>query len=213
MFQPIWGAIASLNTRDGKINWVVTYHSEDEVSRRKMSDHMQTGLVPCMYDRGILFAAPQDTRRLMAFDAASGLLLWERDWPDQVRNLLGVTARTLVASGNQLFGIDRASGALQWKVGYLDPEGFGYGRGLLAGGNVYWPLREELLVVDIERGRLKQRIALQALQGETGGNLVIAGDQLLIAQPRKVTAFQHHGLVPAREKQKEKLPASQTQSR
>ena len=207
------GAIASLDTRDGKINWVVTYPSEDQVSRRNLSDHMKTGLVPCLYDRGILFAAPQDTRQLMAFDAATGLLLWERDWSEQIRNLLGVTTTTLVASGDQLYGIDRASGALSWKVGYLDPEGFGYGRGLLAGGNVYWPLRDELLVVDIEKGQLKQRVALQALQGETGGNLIVAGDQLLIAQPRKVTAFQRHGLMPAREKQEEKQSASQAQSR
>lgn len=207
------GAIASLNTQDGKLNWVVTYPSADDVSRRELSDHMASGLVPCLYDQGILFVAPQDTKTLMAFDASSGLLLWEREWPEQIRNLLGVTARTLVVSGNQLYGIDRASGALRWKAGYLDPEGFGYGRGLLAGENVYWPLRDELLVVDIERGTLKQRIPLQALQGETGGNLVIAGDQLLIAQPRKVTAFQSHGIVPGSRKANENLSAAKTQAR
>lgn len=207
------GAIASLDSQDGKINWVVTYPSEEDVSRSDLSDHMTTGLVPCLYDQGILFVAPQDTRRLMAFDATTGLLLWERDWPEQIRNLLGVTANTLVVSGNQLFGIDRANGALRWKTGYLDPEGFGYGRGLLAGDNVYWPLREELLVVDTERGLLRQRIALHALQGTTGGNLIVAGDQLLIAQPHRVTAFGNHGMVPVSPGQKENISATKAQSR
>lgn len=205
------GAIASLNSQDGKINWLVTYPSEEEVSRRELSDHMKSGLVPCLYDRGILFAAPQDTRKLMAFDAASGLLLWEREWPEQIRDLLGVTSSTLVVSGNQLFGIDRRNGALRWKAGYLDPEGYGYGRGLLAGDAVYWPLREELLIVDIERGTLKQKIALRAIQGESGGNLVVAGKQLLIARPRRVTAFRNDGLLT--ENRKEKISARQAQPR
>lgn len=189
------GALAALDSRDGKINWLVTYAAQEGVTKRKLSDHMQTGLVPCVYDRGILFAAPQDTTELMAFDADSGLLLWRRKFPQQFRNLLGVNESTLIASGNQLFGIDRLTGAVKWKVGSQDPEGFGYARGLLAGEFVYWPLRDEILVVDAERGSLKQRIALRALHGETGGNLIIAGQRLLIAQPRKVIAFGQYGQI------------------
>jgi len=191
------GAIAALDSRDGKLNWIVTYPSQEEVTRQELSDHMQTGLVPCLYDRGILFAAPQDSNQLMALDADTGLLLWQRELPDPIRDLLGVNQSTLIVSGNQLFGLDRATGTVKWKVGYQDPEGFGYGRGLLAGEFVYWPLREEILVVDAEQGFLKQKIALRALHGETGGNLIIAGERLLIAQPRKVTAFGNYGSVPS----------------
>jgi len=196
------GAIASLDSRDGKINWVVTYPSQDEVSKLVLSDHMKTGLVPCVYDRGILFAAPQDSDLLMAFDADSGLLLWQREFPDRIRDLLGVNQSTLFVSGDRLFGLDRATGTVKWKVGYQDPEGFGYGRGVLAGKFVYWPLREEILVVDVEQGLLKQKIALRALHGETGGNLIIAGERLLIARPRNLTAFGNEGRVPSDEAKK-----------
>ncbi|MFH1303560.1 MAG: PQQ-binding-like beta-propeller repeat protein [Planctomycetota bacterium] len=196
------GAIASLDSRDGKINWVVTYPSQDEVSKLVLSDHMKTGLVPCLYDRGILFAAPQDSDLLMAFDADSGLLLWQREFPDRIRDLLGVNQSTLFVSGDRLFGLDRATGAVKWKVGYQDPEGFGYGRGVLAGKFVYWPLREEILVVDVEQGLLKQKIALRALHGETGGNLIIAGERLLIARPRNLTAFGNESRVPSDETKK-----------
>ncbi|WP_417386043.1 PQQ-binding-like beta-propeller repeat protein [Gimesia sp.] len=193
------GAIASLDTADGKLNWLVTYASQDKTDRDELSNHMKMGLVPCLYDRGILFAAPQDSSQLMAFDAESGLLLWQRPWPEQIRNLLGVTQSTLVVSGNRLFGLDRETGRITWKTGYHDPEGYGYGRGILAGKSVYWPLREEILVVDTEQGYLKQKISLRKQYGATGGNLVIAGNQLLVAQPRRLTSFGIEGHVPVNE--------------
>ena len=199
------GAIAALDSRDGKINWIVTYASREDVTRKELSDHMKTGLVPCLYDRGILFVAPQDSHQLMALEADSGLLLWQQEFPDQVRqvrNLLGVNQSTLFASGNQLFGIDRATGAIRWKVGYQDPEAFGYGRGVLAGEYVYWPLREEILVVDAAQGFLKQKIALHDLHGESGGNLIIVGERLLIAQPQKITAFGNYSRMQSGEEKK-----------
>lgn len=196
------GAIASLDTVDGRLNWLVTYPSQDKTGRDELSNHMKTGLVPCLYDRGILFAAPQDSSQLMAFDAESGLMLWQRQWPEQIRNLLGVTQSTLVVSGNRLFGLDRATGRITWKTGYHDPEGFGYGRGLLAGKYVYWPLREEILVVHAEQGYLKQKIHLQRQYGASGGNLVVAGNQLLVAQPRRLTAFGNEARIQRNDSKK-----------
>ncbi|QDT40490.1 outer membrane biogenesis protein BamB [Gimesia alba] len=201
------GAIASLDSRDGKINWLVTYASQEGVNKHELSDHMETGLVPCVYDRGILFAAPQDSTELMALDADTGLLLWRRELPHQIRNLLGVNGSTLIASGNQLWGLDRVTGVVKWKLGSQDPEGYGYGRGVLAGDYVYWPLREEILVVDSERGTLTQRIALRALHGKTGGNLIIAGQQLLVAQPRQVTAFGEYSQLPSEADDEKKISA------
>lgn len=191
------GAVASLSARDGKINWLITYPTQESISKRELSDHMQQGLVPCVFDRGILFAAPQDSSEVMALDADTGLLLWRRALPRQVRSLIGVTESTLIAGGDQLLGIDRDTGVVRWKVGSQDPEGFGYGQGVLAGKFAYWPLREEILVVDTEHGLLRQRIALRDLYGLTGGNLVIAGSRLLVAQPRRVTAFDEYGRVPS----------------
>ncbi|QDU08536.1 PQQ-binding-like beta-propeller repeat protein [Gimesia aquarii] len=191
------GAIASLDSDDGKINWVVTYPTQEESTHTELSDHMKTGIVPCLYDRGILYAAPQDSSLLMAFDADSGLLLWEREFPEPIRDLLGVNQSTLYVSGNQLFGLNKRTGTVSWKVGYQDPEGFGYGRGILAGKYVYWPLREEILVVDAEQGFLTQKIALGSIHGESGGNLVMVGGRLLIAQPGKLTAFDNYGRIQA----------------
>ncbi len=115
------GAVASLDSSDGKINWLVTYPSRDEISKEELSDHMKTGLVPCLYDRGTLFIAPQDSNLLMALDADSGLLLWQQEFPEQIRELLGVDQSTLFVSGNQLFGLNRRNRVCQMESGISGP--------------------------------------------------------------------------------------------
>jgi outer membrane protein assembly factor BamB len=103
----------------------------------------------------------------------------------------------LIASGDQLWGIDVATGEVAWRVGYDDPAGYGCGRGALAGGRVYWTTHEDLWVVEAATGIIERRVPLPLAAGRSGGNLVIAGDMLLIARPGGLDAF---GPLPSQEK-------------
>jgi hypothetical protein len=75
------------------------------------------------------------------------------------------------------------------------PAPRGFGRGVLAGGNVWWPTRESIFVFAAEplttdfgrQPRLIREIPL-APRGLTGGNLVLAGGVLLIAGGDRLVA-------------------------
>ncbi len=125
----------------------------------------------------------------MALESGSGTTLWQRSLPGGIDHLLGAKNGILIASGDGLWGLALATGNVRWHVGYNDPLGFGYGRGILAGDVVYWPTREEIFVVDQATGGIRRRIPVSARDGEKGGNLILAGDSLIVAQPRRIAVY------------------------
>ena len=75
------------------------------------------------------------------------------------------------------------------------PQPRGFGRGVLAGSEVYWPTRERIYVFDQGSGRqVRQPIELAAL-GVQGGNLVIHDGVLLIASADELVAFNATGRI------------------
>jgi hypothetical protein len=104
-------------------------------------------------------------------------------------------------SGQSLWGLNLATGRIEWQLGFTDPASFGFGRGLLAGDIVYWPTREDIYVVDQATGRVRRRIPLLARYVESGGNLVLAGDYLAIAQSRRLVVFGPAAGLPLQKKQ------------
>jgi hypothetical protein len=70
------------------------------------------------------------------------------------------------------------------------------GRGVVAGGQVYWPTREAIYVFSVELAatptgpapQLVRRIELGRFGG-TGGHVLIAGDWLLVATGKELVAF------------------------
>lgn len=193
------GAVAALDAADGTLRWVVTYESQSRGDHAALSDHMKQGLLPCLFHQGTLFVAPNDSKHIMALAAETGRIKWRRELPDRIRHLLGVGAGKLILSGNSLWGLDVQTGAVQWRQGFNDPDGYGYGRGLLVDQLVYWPTREEIFIVDQQTGTLRRRVALRALHREYGGNLTIADGMLLIAQPERLVAFGEFGLLREQE--------------
>jgi outer membrane protein assembly factor BamB len=189
------GAVAAVDARDGLLQWAVTYPAAVPEDRGDLSDPRRRGLAPCLFHRGRVFAAPADTDRLLAIDADSGCPLWQRRIRGGIRFLIGAVDGTLVASGNQLWGLDAATGKVRWTIGSQDPAGFGFGRGTLADDDVYWPLRKEIFVVRAQSGRIVRRISLRGRRGGSGGNLVIAGGSLIVAEPDRVVVY---GTQPAR---------------
>jgi outer membrane protein assembly factor BamB len=193
------GAIAAVEAEDGSLRWIVTYESGERDSPSNQHDHRENA--PCLFAQNVVVAAPGDSHKLFAFDSRCGTTLWRRVLPGGVEHLLGVKDGVLIVSGESLWGLSLATGEPIWQVGWTDPASFGFGRGILAGDVVYWPTREDIYVVEQSTGRLRRRIPLLARYVESGGNLVLAGDFLVVAQSRRLVVFGPNAGPPLRRKQ------------
>jgi hypothetical protein len=192
------GAVACLSARDGRVRWIATYDRAMPEDDQRFPPHRYRDLTPCLYWRGIVFAAPSDSPSIFALDAASGERLWDSEHPPSARGrtpadavfLLGVGAGRLIAGGDRLYWIDARSGEVEhcWPDGgQAQPRGFG--RGVLIGEEILWPTREAIYTFSQRTGsQVRPPISLAA-RGTTGGHLLAAAGRLLIAGDRGIAAF------------------------
>jgi len=197
------GAVAALRARDGRMRWVHVYERATRLNLAQPAGYRYRDLTPCLFHRGIVMAAPQDSPHILGLDAASGMLLW-RSAPCDAVHLLGVVNNKLIASGRGLYWFDAAQGAIEW----VWPEGTltasdavrpglqGWGRGVIAGGNIYWPIRRheearpyQILVIDAADARRVRPPIELALYHATAGNLIAAGEHLILATATRLYAF------------------------
>ena len=160
------GAIAALEADGGALRWIVTYESVQPDATAPA--RVRSGASPCVFANNIVCAAPGDFDGILAIESHSGTNLWRRALPGGIDQLLGTKNGVLIASGEGLWGLELTTGRVLWHVGYRDPASFGFGRGILAGDVVYWPTREEILVVDQASGSLQRRIPLRCATGKKG---------------------------------------------
>jgi outer membrane protein assembly factor BamB len=206
------GAVAALRAWDGQLLWVVTYPRLLSSSVRPDGNdlHFYRDLTPPLLYRDLVVFAPRDCQRIFALDAVTGALLWltPAELAADAIHLLGVGEERLLASGDCLYWFDLYTGELLVRFpggyhaapGHARPQPWGYGRGLLRDGLVYWPTRDAIYVfqqqtVKTDRGwqpQLVRRLDL-ALRGATGGNLVASGSWLLIAGADRLYAFETTG--------------------
>jgi len=204
------GVVAALRVEDGRIRWLCRYRrsgvSDDDPGI--VDRHFLRDMTPCVIDRGTVFAAPADCDRLVALDAGFGNVLWNTPagMATDVVHLLGVAQGRLVASGDYLYWIDASSGAVARQFpaphdvarGHAGPVLRGLGRGVLAGGAVYWPTQQRIYVFDQQSGRqVRQPIEL-AFLGLQGGNLVFHDGVLLLAMADALVAFNASGRLETR---------------
>ncbi len=201
------GAVAALDAADGRLRWVARYPRAEGRSPLDPEDkpaHYYRDLNPAVYHGGRLFAAPADSPGIYAFDAHTGLLLWESSHRPDAVHLLGVAAGHLIATGDKVYGFSVQGGRLNYEYPAENQLPNGFGRGVLivdapaggtpaggteAGGVVYWPTREEIYPLDAATGvPIRQPIALEP-RGVEGGNLIVAQNYLLIAGSEKIWAF------------------------
>lgn len=185
------GAVAALDAATGRIQWIVTYQSDGKNTPHELSDPRRHGLTPCVFHRGIVYAAPNDSNLIYALDAATGHPVWRQQYPDQILHIVGVVDGRLILSGQSVWAVDAGTGASAWpqRIGFADPAGRGYGRPALSHDFLYWPTRDEILRIDHRRGIVVGRIRLREDFRQSGGNLVIADGKLLIAQPDGLVAL------------------------
>ena len=180
------GAVAALSADTGRPIWIVRYPRAKKGDLNQRATHFYRDLTPCLYDRGRLIVAPADSESILAYNAATGLLLYETSLAKDVVHLLGVGGDVLWASGEKLWRINVISGKVAlWPEG---PTPKGFGRGVLAGTKVYWPTAQSIRVFDQITGQEHPPIELEA-RGISSGNLVAAGNILLIAGSDRITAL------------------------
>jgi outer membrane protein assembly factor BamB len=183
-----FGATACLDSGAGEVQWIAL----DEPLPWK-----QPGSTPeteasgrsAVYDRGRVYCVQHDDRTLQALDARTGATLWRTSVPTTIRQIVGIRAGILAASGDQLWGIDIDTGEVRWRFGFDDPSGAASGLAFIAGRSIHWPTRGDLFEVDILSGLAVRRFPLLEAYGIEAGDLLEAGDRLLIASPRSLTAM------------------------
>jgi len=185
------GAVAALDARDGQPKWITVYPRSRLADRARFDAHWQRDVNPCLYHRGRLLVAPADSPRILALDAMTGQVLWQTG-PEvgDVRHLLGASDEWLIASGDRLYFIGLKEGQ-QGRVCRVWPEGndrLGYGRGLLAAGAIYWPTRDRIYRINLHTG-LPEKVYELAPRGLSGGNLLLAGDRMVVATPGELIAL------------------------
>jgi outer membrane protein assembly factor BamB len=185
------GAVAALSAADGRLLWVSLYPRQRRGSLLRLAPHWQRDLNPCLFFRGTLLAAPADSPRLFALDAATGQILWQTGTEcEDIVDLLGVAGEQLIAGGQRLYWIGLA-GPGRGSIRHVWPDGPdrpGYGRGVLAGRDVLWPARQKIYVFDQLTAQPRRVIELAPL-GVGGGNLLAIGRRLLVATGTELIAL------------------------
>ena len=187
-YQTNLGAVVALDAETGAIRWLATYPRQDHTGRA--AGH-ERDLNPAIVAEGRVLVAPDDSASIFALDAVTGRLAWKTPPMADVVHLLGVAKGRLFATGNHVTSIDVKTGKILSR--WPDSEaGFpGFGRGILAGEQVYWPTRTEIHILDQATGLRSDRppIQLQEKFGTGGGNLVAGDGYLIVAQPEALVVF------------------------
>ena len=120
-----------------------------------------------------------------------------RELPDDVVRLLGAVDDLLIATGNRLWWIDARGGNIVGRWPETDNKAIrAAGRGAIAGNRIYWPTRDDQLLIfptrpSVGRGGAITRIGQINLpeHGAESGNIVITKDRVLLAAPDKLFAL------------------------
>ena len=190
------GAVAAVSARDGVVRWVYQYPRARTVDLSTPPAHFYRDLNPCIFYRGLVIAATATASKSLPWTPAVAASCGELPDGRASVSLVGRRNGYLVATGKSVWWLSAVTGRAE----YVWPEPgnraapLGYGRGVLAGGRIYWPTREEIYVFDqqvhSDNGRryiaqepsiLLTRPDIEADKRVTGGNLVVGAGTLLIA--------------------------------
>jgi cellulose synthase operon protein C len=198
-FNTNLGLVAALDRDNGDICWISRY---DRLTGKTftlgsaMPLHFDRDPSPCVYHEGLLFVAPTDTPAIFALDAETGKPVWQqKELPDALQ-LLGIVGGHLIASGERIAALDVSSGNAKWVWPESNRAGIrGMGRGVIAGNEIFWPTRNQILVLDPRTGApTRPPLDLSPLTG--GANLVVSQGRLIIAGYDKLIVLGPPNVAP-----------------
>jgi outer membrane protein assembly factor BamB len=178
------GLVAALDADNGDICWISRY---DRLIGKTLTLgsavplHFDRDPSPCVCHDGLLFVAPSDAPTIFALDADTGKMVWQQNQLPDALQLLGVFGEHLIASGERIAALDISSGHVEWAWPESDRAGIrGMGRGVVAGNEIFWPTRTEIIAIDPKTGaQSRPPISLSPLVG--GANLVASQGRLIVA--------------------------------
>jgi outer membrane protein assembly factor BamB len=192
------GVVAALEADDGRLRWLRRYDRTGRSLSTRLPGHFDRDPSPCVYDRGVLYVAPADTAAVFALDADTGAALWAVYSLSDATHLLGVVDGKLIASGHRLWAVDTQSGRVEFVWPESEHAGIrGFGRGVVAGREVFWPTRDKIFVFDATTGQQTRRPIDISPFTERGANLVAAEGHLLIAGEDRLTALGPRKAAPS----------------
>ncbi|MBA4031750.1 MAG: hypothetical protein C0478_12795 [Planctomyces sp.] len=151
---------------------------------------------------------PRESHELHCLDLASGKLLWKKPREDWLSVAGVVREQVLLVGRNRVMAVSLQEGQPVWRQStMITPQ---VGTPVLAGDVLYVPLEnQEIVAIDAVTGRHLARAAIDPACAV--GNLVRAGDHLVMQGIDGVTVFQ--GVGPLEAKSQELLAADDTKPR
>ena len=150
------GAVVSVDTGRGAINWMIAYPRDLSLANRKtLPVHWLRSGKGAIRQGQSLWVLPADTSDLLCLDSISGELVWRCSLPDCL-DLIDVGDRWIVLSGIGLTWVDHSMGSIdcrwpqqRWP---LDPDlrgptGAG-GRATVEGDWLYWARGNDLWILE-----------------------------------------------------------------
>lgn len=175
-----YGAVIAVDLSSHDVEWI-SYYPVAPIPRAQgleLKWRLQRWAPnPVVHDDGRLFVAAVDSNDLLAFDAATGELLWNRQRDSGEKYVLGTRDGKVLVSGYTLYALDARTGRKEWET--LEPVSLG-GRGQIAGNSVWVPGERTLDRFDLVDGR---RISSQqwSKPSDAGNLLILPGDITLVS--------------------------------
>ncbi len=185
------GAVAAVSRETGAVRWITCYPRIQRGDLSVWEPFRFREPNPAVYSNGELYVAPTDTTSVLGIDAFTGAILWNTGSDgEKIEYLLGVLNDYLIAAGDRLYwialhGPQAGRIVARWPIG---AEYLGHGRGIVAGGSVYWPTRDAIYVIDGQTAQPKRVVQLSPWQVE-GGNLAYSEGYLVVASSREIAVF------------------------
>lgn len=178
------GTVAAVSALTGQVAWLRAYAGAAGGS--------PVVRMPWRYNAVIvdglrLVCFPLDSDKLLVLERSSGLVILEIPAGSlgDAEYIAGVEAGRIYTVGNQVGAFDMAAGSVLWTA-ELPEDDRAFGRATLTRSAVLVPRESRLCVIDRREGR---REDFSWDSGVTGGNLLAAGDRLIVAGRDHVTAL------------------------
>jgi outer membrane protein assembly factor BamB len=203
------GAVVCLDANNGQWAWGTTYPQTAVPDPLGFAGRRFHGPSPAVYADGILFVVPHDSSHILGLDSESGLVRWSVPHRQRIGTVLGVAEGRVYVSGDELWALDAATGERRWGHGSRDDQLEGFGRGVLCGDEILWPMRDAIRVVDRKSGRFVRAPIDLSERGVKGGGHLLAGPGvLLISTPFHLAALGEKGAIRPEKPLETRAPGS-----
>jgi outer membrane protein assembly factor BamB len=181
------GAVLSLRTDTGEIEWGCPYSSPPQQPRYYygQSPPRYAASAPFLHD-GLVLTKGMRASEILAIDPAIPTIVWKRPVaPDTM--IVAADTERLFLGGGEFMAIDWESRRLAW--GARVPVGNTEGRPIIGKRSIYQFTPRGIFAIEKSTGDV-QGIYRGADLESLGGSLYLRGDKLIAASDRAVTAYE-----------------------